>query len=246
MQHFTIKLFSLEIQGNILYFSGNSYVTLPQSVSDSNSTLLQLSFLTHSSNSLLAYTKESSNYLSLIILDGILTLYVHQESTTIVLNAQYHPVFDQRWHIVSIYQNNLKLTLEVDEYQNSTQLIDMSLNLQSQTHIGGHPNIQSLPIPVLGYKGLLNVTGVVGGQYVHIIDDAVDGTNISESTVGICGPDTCSNGGLCQETELSFTCYCPLGFGGIRCEEGKYYKIKKIFLIVRFCVRFGCQSSTVH
>ena len=146
------------------------------------------------------------------------------EGTVVHLMALYHPVFDQRWHTVAIYRNDLELILDVDGYRNKTQLgvaLGVAFNGASfGTYFGGPsytPNHLSI---TTGFVGLLNVTVDISGENVHLINDAINGSNIDEYKAGTCTPDTCSNGGLCQDNGMGFVCTCPLGFGGVDCDEG--------------------------
>ena len=36
-----------------------------------------------------------------------------------------------------------------------------------------------------------------------------------------CSSNPCQNGGLCQSTNSTFDCICPLGFSGLSCSKGK-------------------------
>ena len=42
-----------------------------------------------------------------------------------------------------------------------------------------------------------------------------------ETLLPVCDPNPCLFGGLCQDEETTFSCYCPLGRAGRTCEEGK-------------------------
>lgn len=209
------------------YFSGDAYSLVPYSPTLSNTSLVQLSFQTLSSTGLILYTSDEdhSSYLSLGLEQGLLSLRLKQEGILVVTIATFHPVSDGRWHSVSVFQNELDLILDVDGYCNGTQLVDMSLVMQpAMTYVGGYNNFSALPSDVRqssGLVGLLAVTIELGGEVVHIVNDSIAGKNIEDRFPGVCGPATCTNGGLCVESGDSYTCLCPLGYRGNRCEQGK-------------------------
>ena len=212
---------------NTPYFRGDSYILVPYSLSDSNYTLLHISLQTQSNNGLVLFASnnDQSNYISLGVESSLLTLRLKQGQKVVNLDDHYHPIADGRWHSVSIFQEGSHLVLEVDGYRNSTQIIVSNSNLQSRTYLGGIDNFTILPNDISqssGFIGLLNITVEIGGTNVHIIDDSIAGINVGDGAPALCTPDSCSNGGICQEDGIKYSCLCPLGFGGIYCSEGEY------------------------
>uniref|UniRef100_A0A1X7UPV7 Uncharacterized protein n=1 Tax=Amphimedon queenslandica TaxID=400682 RepID=A0A1X7UPV7_AMPQE len=210
------------------YFNGDSYTLVPYSPNNNNSqSLINLHFRTSSQSGLLLYISEEdhSSYLSLGIEAGLLSLRMRQEGSFIQSVARYHPVSDDRWHYVEVTQNGLEIKTEIDGYPNSTSLIDMFLIFEpAVTYIGGFDNYTSLPSAVLqssGFIGYINATIQLGGEALHIIDDSIAGRDIAHGeAAGSCGPETCSNGGICvEESQSSFLCLCPIGFRGDTCEQ---------------------------
>jgi hypothetical protein len=218
---------SEDITSDILSFHGDSFIVMPNLLSNISSpatTLIQLSFLSQTENALLLYASDNTNntYMYLSIESGILTLHLFQESIVISLKAQYHPVSDDKWHTVTIIKNYSNLILQVDGYNNSTQLLGSGLTLDSSIYIGGHVSISSLSDEARnlnGLSGLMNISMVIDEKFVHLVNDAVNGYHIGESIGTICRPDICTNGGICEEDGMQYICHCPLGFQGTNCES---------------------------
>ena len=246
--HVYLFLSFLATVSNTPYFRGDSYIVVPYLLSDSNYTLLDISLQTQSNNGLVLFAsnKDQSNYFSLGLESSLLTLRLKQGQTLVNLDARYHPIADGRWHSVSIFQEGSHLVLEVDGYHNSTQIIVSGLNLQSHTYLGGVNNFTILPNGISqssGFIGLLNITVQIGGTNVHIINDSIAGVNVGDGVPALCTPDSCSNGGICQEDSVKYSCLCPLGFGGVYCAEGESY-IDKKNILTTYCIFRSRYTST--
>ena len=234
LSHVYLFLSFLATVSNTPYFRGDSYILVPYLPSDSNYTLLHISIQTQFNNGLVLFASnnDQSDYFSLGLESSLLTLRLKQGHILVNLDARYHPIADGRWHSVSIFQEGSHLVLEVDGYRNSTHIIASDLNLQSHTYLGGVDNFTILPNDISqssGFIGLINITVQIGGTNVHIINDSIAGSNVGDGVSDLCTPDSCSNGGICQEDGLKYSCLCPLGFGGIYCAEGECYIEKEIY-----------------
>ena len=42
------------------------------------------------------------------------------------------------------------------------------------------------------------------------------------SDIDECASDPCLNGGFCSDQTNGYTCFCPQGFSGARCEQNKF------------------------
>lgn len=48
---------------------------------------------------------------------------------------------------------------------------------------------------------------------------------LSCSDMDECLSNPCQNGGTCQDGASSYTCVCPQGYKGMRCDNGKYVQV---------------------
>ena len=59
-------------------------------------------------------------------------------------------------------------------------------------------------------------------------------TPVAVSSDTSCASDPCFNGGTCSDELSTFSCSCPFGYTGTRCEiEGKYLITAHFFLFSR-------------
>lgn len=47
-----------------------------------------------------------------------------------------------------------------------------------------------------------------------------------QTDIDECSSDPCANGGTCKDGIEAFTCSCPKGFSGQRCQEGEIQILK--------------------
>ena len=111
---------------------------------DSDMTQLQLRFRTSLPNGLLLLASGSTDYLSVILVDGKLEVQTDVGSGSIVLtsvkNANLH---DRNWHQIRFQQKGLTFTLYIDENEvittEGTGTLTQ-LNIQHGIYLGGTPS----------------------------------------------------------------------------------------------------------
>lgn len=204
-------------------FRGNSY--LLHSFADNNEThfSIDLTILTNESNGLLLFAADNSmNYLSIVLRNGFLELFIKLDTENVNLDS-FILVNDGLWHTVSVSRNGEAFHLTLDGTTNTVFSSNTQFDITSPLFLGGIPFI-----PDNVYQTLLSSPGFIGcirdlkisGVGVDIVSNALSGADIGQCSELVCSYVSCQNGATCLETVIppGFQCSCQDGFMGEFCE----------------------------
>ncbi|XP_064483526.1 agrin-like isoform X2 [Ornithodoros turicata] len=201
-------------------FSGDGYLELPRLKNVGRTFSLELWFLAESPTGLLLYNGGTSgDFLSLGLQDGRLELRYDLGSGAANISTP-NVVSLGGWHTARVTRSGREGSLQLDDGptvhgEASGPLSE--LNLEQPLYLGGLPWDTAARHPQ-GLQGALQRLVLNGEAWPDLVSRAQASERVSSFKGPPCGNSPCLHGGLCLPHLERFTCACPTGFGGTRCQ----------------------------
>ncbi|KAF5879784.1 pikachurin isoform X2, partial [Clarias magur] len=133
------------------------------------------------------------------------------------------------WHTVTLFRDGVNGWIQLD---NNNPVSGRSLGHYSKItfrtplFVGGAPSVYWLMKAVgtnHSFRGCvqrLSVNGRTTDLRPWPQGHALNGADIGECSSSVCEEVVCEHSGVCYPTRSdSYICLCPLGYGGVHCEE---------------------------
>ena len=167
---------------------------------------------------------ESSQYISLAIIDGMLVVHYDLDLDGPTSKPTNISIADGNWHIVSVVYDNDRSFISVDKNQEHTINFEDAKNVPnligvSALYIGGLFELEEPPLLPLqnSFTGCIRDLQI-NGMPQSITKDSYFGFDITDCPE--CSYVQCANGGTCMNADNAngFLCSCPIGYGGDYCK----------------------------
>ncbi|GFN94235.1 pikachurin-like [Plakobranchus ocellatus] len=164
----------------------------------------------------------AADFISLAVEGGHVVFRYDLGSGPAEIRSPYSIVINM-WTLIKASRNGSMGRLEVNVDNVATgesQGTFNGLNVRGFLYLGRHPNHCLMPRSA---SAPLTLTGCVQRVVINNQTMALSGPNVFKFNVDNCSPccedGPCLNGGRCKATWGGYTCYCPLGFTNVHCEE---------------------------
>lgn len=214
-------------------FSGSSYILYVIRTNTSQSVQFYIEIYPNASTGLILYSAEDSGaYIALYLQNGHIVLQFKQVLSSPVIITSTTSITLGQWHSISVSISEGNGSLSIDNALPVTGNGNFSYSLwfNHLLHVGGHPNLSGLGLPVNGgLMGCLRLLEVSPGfsESVDLIANATVGAGITQCTATTsCNVNPCLNGGKCIVVQVNGTteerCECSLPYAaGAKCERSK-------------------------
>ncbi|KAK2165282.1 hypothetical protein LSH36_52g01014 [Paralvinella palmiformis] len=218
-------------------FSGiNSYLRLKRIQQAYRQITIEMTFKTLSNEGILLYSGKIMNgtgdFISLSVKDGFVEFRYDLGSGPAVLRSS-HQVTLNKFHKLKVQRFMKEGILYLDDMYEASSVSPgklNNLNLRTDTFLGWVPNavkgIYDNIGTAMALSGCIESLSIQNGEEGHVYDliapesaDVIEAEAISECGSSACASVPCLNGGSCMSADPEkFTCKCPSGFKGVKCE----------------------------
>uniref|UniRef100_A0A8C4WPH5 Agrin n=1 Tax=Eptatretus burgeri TaxID=7764 RepID=A0A8C4WPH5_EPTBU len=223
------------VQSFIPFFNGKtSFIERPSLKSMLNNypqkLTLKVIFLTDAEDGLIMYNGDrhdgQGDFVSLALSDSILEFRFDLGKGPAIIRSR-NPLALGMWHEVRLERVGRKGTMWLDDahaVSGESPGEHTSLNVKQPMYLGGVPNYQELSKNAAISKGLtgaiqlLTIGHVTASNLRDRNSRLVDVTNFRRHSCTR-GLSPCRHGGHCQPRLALFSCLCPHGYSGKRCQK---------------------------
>jgi len=209
---------------NVVYFSGNSFISYPSLNESFGNTRLYLEIKPNASDGLILYNGQTNgmDFISLSLSSGVVRFQYDLGSGEVVIASKYQLDLND-WHIIEARRNGRSGVLTVDGFTTTgtSPGPETLLQLGGPLFIGGVDDFTMIDSDI-GYAGCIRELRTSPNlELINFIADATDGVNIEKCpSADPCISQPCMNGGTCVNDRTErFTCLCSDQYSGAQCED---------------------------
>jgi len=131
------------------------------------------------------------------------------------------------WHSLFVSRTGKMGTLKIDDQPEVESFSSggfSQLSLLLNLFIGGVPDTKDVALKsqiTQSFSGCIQKV-IINGRPLMLVDGALSGVNVVDCPHP-CTSKPCHQGGQCEPLLDIYTCHCPLGFVGPKCDKGKLF-----------------------
>ena len=221
---------------SIATFNNTSYASYqPPSYINESLNSIDISLRTRTQNGTILSIISSPLSISLLILNGHLTLACNGSTTSVRLETTLS-IADGQWRYINLIFNSSSIVVSsngssVSSLSVPKPIIMASVSASTLVYIGNNPaHVDFNKQELKGCLGTAHINGyplpfvkindsLLTNQSAHYFN-IISSRNLFSGCVGdpVCEQIPCANGGICTDLWNEYVCGCPVGYSGMQCE----------------------------